>query len=264
MAEADEEVPLVGGNVNQVVRVGQTVRRPVGAWSTTVHDLLLYLERQGFEGAPHFKGLDEQGREILSYIEGEVGHYPLQPYMWHDETLVRVAAFLRRFHDLTANYKPPAQAQWQMIYPDSNRHEVICHNDFAPYNLIFRDERPYALFDFDMAGPGPRLWDMAYVVYRFVPLSWAEEVKESGLLNLAAQRHRLSLFCEAYGLAPSERTKLIPMVVERLEQMVTTLLQGASNGNQVYQKMIDEGHAAHYRRELVSLAEHRQELSTFR
>jgi len=68
---SDMEVPLVGGmSTPGVVRVGETVRRPMGANAEYVHDLLLHLERCGFEGAPRYLGVDQQGREILSFIEG--------------------------------------------------------------------------------------------------------------------------------------------------------------------------------------------------
>jgi hypothetical protein len=95
----EKEIPLSGGNITGVVRIGQTVRRPIGPWSASVHGLLQYLETQGFEGAPRFLSVDQQGREILSIIEGEIGTYPLQNYMWSDENEREVARFLRRYHE---------------------------------------------------------------------------------------------------------------------------------------------------------------------
>ena len=81
MSEQQEEISLAGGNMTPVVKVGNTVRRIPGPWSETVHGLLNHLEQQGFEGAPRFLGFNEQGREILTFIAGEVGNYPLQGYM---------------------------------------------------------------------------------------------------------------------------------------------------------------------------------------
>ena len=70
--ESGREVPLAGGMANegQVVRVGDTVRRPQRSWSPATHALLRHLEAVGFEGAPRFLGIDEHGREVLSYVPG--------------------------------------------------------------------------------------------------------------------------------------------------------------------------------------------------
>ena len=65
------ETTLVGGDVNVVVRSGDTVRRPIGPWSPAVHALLRHFEAVGFEGAPRFLSIDERGREVPSYIEGD-------------------------------------------------------------------------------------------------------------------------------------------------------------------------------------------------
>src|SRR5215211_2112417 len=108
---------------------------------------------------------------MLTYIAGEVGAYPLPALMWSDEALTDAVRLLRRLHDATLGYSAPEGDEWQLAYPDPTRHEVICHNDAAPYNTVFVDGRPRALIDFDTAGPGPRIWDVAYAAYTFVPLA---------------------------------------------------------------------------------------------
>jgi hypothetical protein len=67
-----EEIHLVGGlQSSGIVRVGDTVRRPLHRSSEFVHALLRHFESVGFTGAPRLLGIDEHGREILSYVEGE-------------------------------------------------------------------------------------------------------------------------------------------------------------------------------------------------
>ena len=68
-----EEI-LEGGGVNVVTRIGSTVRRPVQPWTAAVHVLLRHLADVGFDGAPRVLGVDDQGREILDYLAGEVGN----------------------------------------------------------------------------------------------------------------------------------------------------------------------------------------------
>ena len=82
---------------------------------------------------------------------------------------MHAARLMRRYHDATVGYAPPDGAVWQ-LQATPGPHEVICHNDFAPYNLVFTNWRPHAIIDFDTAGPGPRIWDVSYAAYRFVPL----------------------------------------------------------------------------------------------
>jgi Ser/Thr protein kinase RdoA (MazF antagonist) len=254
-----DEILLDGGNVTPVVRVGDTVRRIPGPWSPAVHRLLGHLADRGFDGAPRFLGIDAQGREVLSFIAGEVGQYPLPAYMWSDAALTGAARLLRRYHDATLDFVSPSGAHWQMVYPDATQHEIICHNDFAPYNVVYIDAQPHAVIDFDLAGPGPRLWDLAYAAYRFVPLSYAADMRELGLSDLAQQNRRLQLFCTAYGLAAPQG--LLDMVAQRIQAMCDLLANRAAAGDPAFRKMVDDGHLAHYQRELAAFREHQPALA---
>lgn len=254
--ETEQETPLYGGNVTGATRIGQTVRRTTGVWSPTVHTLLRHLETCGFIGAPRFIGIDEQRREILTFIEGEVGHYPLPHHIWSDESLVEVAHFLRRYHDATVNYIPPVDAVWQFAYPDPHQHEIICHGDVAPYNMIYQKGKPHALIDFDTAGPGPRLWDLAYAAYRFVPLSYAQDMQNLGLSDPLIQGPRLRLFCQAYGLE-QPATEILDFVECRLQAMCSWLSEGVAAQDLVRQRLVDEGHLDYYRCEIASFRQHR-------
>lgn len=261
-----EEV-LEGGNVNHIVRRANTVLRPTGYWSPCVHELLKHLEKQGFEGAPRFLGIDDSDREVLTFVSGEVpgnGYPELEPYMWSDETLAGLARLLRRFHDATEGSTLITEGRWQLSYADVGQHEVICHNDAALYNVVFQEETPVALIDFDMAGPGPRMWDIAYSLYTSVPLaSFAPEhssgttVEYQSNLHAAERRRRIHLFFEAYGIPiPNE---LRQWMIQRLTTLCDTLSNGAADGNAAFQKMVDEGHLAHYESEIRFVTDHFEE-----
>lgn len=66
-------VDLTSGATDGVIRVGETVHRPRGQWSDAVEALLLHLQKVGFRFSPRFLGHDAEGKQILSYIDGEVG-----------------------------------------------------------------------------------------------------------------------------------------------------------------------------------------------
>ena len=66
------EEELGGGGLTPVVRVGETVRRTTGPWTPAVHALLEHLADVGFDGAPRVEGFDDEGREVLEYVAGEI------------------------------------------------------------------------------------------------------------------------------------------------------------------------------------------------
>src|SRR5205807_2695376 len=132
------EIPL-GGNLSQAVRVGDTVRRRTGPWTPAVQSLLAHLHAVGFTAAPRSLGFDERGRAVLAYLPGDIhGGWPepMPPWMFEDiTTLKRAAELLRRYHDAVLTFRPPPDATWHQVAP--GRHELICHNDWSPYNAIF-------------------------------------------------------------------------------------------------------------------------------
>lgn len=65
------EEQLDGGNIGGAVRAGNTVRRAAGPWTPGLHALLAHLAARAFTGAPRPLGFDEQGREVLTFLEGE-------------------------------------------------------------------------------------------------------------------------------------------------------------------------------------------------
>ena len=63
---------ILPGGINEVVRIGDTVRRPAGPWSPNVHALLRHLE--GFPGVPRVVAEPADGYEHLSFLPGEVSN----------------------------------------------------------------------------------------------------------------------------------------------------------------------------------------------
>jgi len=257
-----DEMPHGGGNITPVSRVGTVVHRAAGPWTPTVHELLRHLRSTGFDRAPAPLGFDAQGREMLAYIEGVAGFFSADgtkpPNLWSDRVLTEAARLLRRYHDATSTFVSPAGATWQLTYPDATRREVICHNDFAPYNLIFVDSHVQAVIDFDTAGPGPAVWDVAYAAYRFVPLVAPERLASLGWHEPPATGRRLKRFCDAYGL--DQRHGFLDVVQERIEATRRMLIDGAANGHAAYQRILDEGgHIEGLERDRAYMEAHAQE-----
>src|SRR5205823_1187129 len=140
----------LGGNLNEAVRVGDTVRRRAGRWTPAVHALLRFLEREGFD-APRALGVDEQGREVLEYIEREAhpgNPVPLPDTVFAEEHMTAAARLLRRYHDLVTRFVAPPDARWRLVGPEP--HEIICHNDWSPWNALFRNGSFALTLDWDL------------------------------------------------------------------------------------------------------------------
>ncbi|MQB00575.1 MAG: phosphotransferase [Actinobacteria bacterium] len=227
-----------------VVQVGNTIRRPMRSWSPAIESLLKHLAAQRFDAAPRWIGVDEEEREVLTYVEGDVPEYPLPDYCWSEEALVAVARLLRGFHDATMSYRGVGDA-WRFHYPGSNPSEVICHNDIAPYNTVYRERLPVAFIDFDTAGPGPRVWDVSYAAYRFVPLIPKEDYERHGVPDDLDIPRRLRGFTRAYG---GLEGALIEELILRLGVLVSHIRSEAKKGVPWHVDDLARGHVELYER----------------
>jgi hypothetical protein len=235
---------------SRVARIGRTVRREVHQNTPAVRALLTHLEETGFAAAPRWLGFDEEGREVLSYIIGTAGHYPLQPYVLSEPTLTQLGLLLRRFHDATISFSLPENVVWQNAI--NAKGEVICHGDAGPYNIIFRNNMPVALIDFERATPGPRIWDIAFVVYRFAPLC---DFPEHGFTPASLQRiaRRIRVFLNAYGF--SQNDDLFDWMQLRLKAEIDLFESGVTDDPIRRQKKIEAGHLDLYKRDLHLIEE---------
>ncbi|WP_031166276.1 aminoglycoside phosphotransferase family protein [Streptosporangium roseum] len=254
-----EEIPLLGGDVTDgVVRVGDTVRRPIRPSTRSVHALLRHLEEAGFDGAPRVIGLDAQGREILTYVDGDSAAMPLAAYATTDESLAALAKLLRRFHDASASFVPPPQAVWEAGSNDDAVPEVIGHCDVNLDNVIFRDGLPAALIDFDLARPTTRLFDVVTTLRHWAPI--ADPLDLDPLQRSLEVGPRLRLFCDAYGLAPRERRRLLDLARLRFDRSYHVMRTRAATTGGGWARMWAGGAGARIRRACAWLETNQDEL----
>jgi hypothetical protein len=230
---------LRGGytNAGQVLRVGDTVRRPWRQTSPATGALLDHLERLGFDGAPRFLGADTEGRETLSYIAGDAVLEPYPPWALTDEALVSVAELLRRFHDAAASFDPNPHT-WPQAVPPAFRDGTISHNDPNLDNVIFAGERAAALIDFDLASPGSAVWDVACAARLWAPLRADEDLPEA---LRGRPLERLRLFAAAYGLAAAERARMVEALPEAHAWCYRIVRGAVGSGHQPFGRMWREG-----------------------
>jgi hypothetical protein len=221
-------LPLSGGTANRgrVVRVGDTVVRPVAPCKTATHALLAHLEAAGFDGAPRVLAAGPV-TETLTYIAGRAAVPPFPDDVLTDEALVSVADLLRRYHAAAASFDPAGYA-WPRAVPARYRTSLVSHNDVYPANVVFRDGRAVALIDFDLAGPGSAVWDFAAAARLFVPLLDEADVTDS---RRGRALERFGLFLAASGLPRAARLSVVSALLDNHDWTYAIVTEAAAAGH---------------------------------
>jgi len=244
-----EEEPLAGGiaNLGKVVRVGDTVRRPASAFTESIFALLDHLHDVGFDHVQRPLGIDERGREMLSFIAGDVPIPPFPAWSMSEEALASVARLQRRFHEAVEGFDASAHG-WNDELADPRGGSGIGHNDICPENVVFRDGEAIAFLDWDFAAPGRPLWDVAAVMSMWGPVHDPSDpvAGMEGLDPFARAR----LIADAYGLNRSQRAEIPAIFVDRLS--ISLVEQRAAAGDLAFIQMLarqgGEGRAERRRR----------------
>jgi phosphotransferase family enzyme len=211
------------------VRVGDTVRRAAGSSRAAVRDLLLHLESVGFDGAPRYLGMDELGREVLTWIDGDVPLPPYPAWAMTDGALTDLGGLIRRFHEATATFRSTTD-DWSTQWADPAGGSVVCHNDLFPENVVFRNGRVVAFIDFAMAAPGRPLWDIAIAAEIWCPLGDPER-RDPHAIDLDGIA-RLGVLARAYGLDPDSAEELVDVLVEERAHSTANIRAEIAGGNE--------------------------------
>ena len=249
------EVQLPGGNAGGALLVDGTVRRSAGPWTPTDHSLLRFLEASGFDEAPRALGFDSQGREILSFLPGEtVGDtLPWPDWIHSDGALVDVGRWLRRYHDVVAEFTPPKDARWRMTSRAASPGDVIGHNDAAPYNAVWLSRsaatrrsggdptsRLVGFIDWDFASPCDAVWDLAFVACAWVPLHARDVAAREGFTDFDDRPRRLRLLLDTYRYDGTV-SDLIEVVQARIRDHIRGIKELANEGDPLILRLIDDG-----------------------
>ncbi|WP_454300663.1 phosphotransferase [Salana multivorans] len=249
MSDDELEVRLTGGNAALgVVRVGETVRKPWSATTPHVHGLMTALRELGLD-VPCPLGRDEEGRQILEYVPGDLAMTapPLD-----DAGLRRVGAMVRALHDEAERLGPVTDAdEWSTLLPppdDDSGARLLCHNDLAPWNLVLGER--WVFIDWDGAGPSTRSWDLAYAAQTFT-------LNDPGVERSVAAV-RLAALVAGYDPDPRLRAVLTDAIVGRPAAMRDHLAAADASGWEPWATMHRTGHGEHWSRVAEHVREHRE------
>ncbi|WP_329002040.1 aminoglycoside phosphotransferase family protein [Kribbella sp. NBC_00709] len=205
----EKEVILPGGNIGGAVRIGATVRRATGPWTPAVHALLNYLADAGSTGVPRVHGYDERGREVLDYLPG-TAYGPEVP----DDVLADAMRWLARYHQVVAAYRPSGVITWRAGAGELAADQIICMHDYGYYNWIGTADGFSGVIDWDLAGPGVPLDDIAFTAWNTAPLALPMEP--------AYQAARIRLMASSYGdvFTPLEILEAAPGLAQRSARVI--------------------------------------------
>lgn len=230
-----DPVVLVG-NVGGALLVGDRVHRPTGPWTPAVHDLLRFLDGR-VPHVPRVLGTDEQGREVLTYLPGEV--IDLDRDRLSPGRIASLVRWTRGFHEAVTGYRHPGPWRYFPV-PGAS---IVGHNDIAPYNACFAGDEVAGVFDWDLAGPTTPLAELAFLAWNCVPL-WRDD-------GIASAAERITLIARTYGgVSPVEVLDAVP---GRIQIMIDGIPAAAAAGDPGMAALLRVGEPGRSRRSLESL-----------
>jgi hypothetical protein len=240
-----DEIPLPGGDVTEgVVRVGSTVRRPMGEHSPVVHGVLRHLEAVEFDGSPRLLGIDDRGREVLTFVEGEVAGRPWPAWVADESRALSVARLVRRLDDALVPLGIPEG------YEDSARQDgspapvgptpsFLGHRDVTPENVVFRAGQAHALIDFDFVRPSSRVDEVVSLLTWWA--GWMAPQDRNSVLRPIDPADRGRRLVDAYGLTMEDREWVVPVAISTAQRAWFSMRDRAERLGGGWRRMWSEG-----------------------
>jgi thiamine kinase-like enzyme len=242
--EMEELEELTGGRMGKIHKRDENVVRPANRWTRDVHRFLHFIHNKGADFVPEPIGINNDNEEIISFMPGDVFNYPLPEELLKDTMLISAAQLLLKFHQYSEQYIPELTNHEQWMLPAVSPVEVLCHGDFAPYNVTVTGSEAVGMIDFDTLHPGPKMWDIAYAVYRWVPFNHPDSPGSQG--SLQEQIRKTKLFLDAYGVNSECKQSFVRVLTERLGSLTDYMRREADSGNEDFQLHIASGHLQLY------------------
>lgn len=237
--DADGEEILLGGKVSNPVRIHGDVHREAGPWTPAVHALLRHLEHAGFDGVPRVVGFDAEGREVVTYIEGEAGSLRFPPALLYEQGLTALGRFIRAFHDAVATFVPASDAVYRSGTRPVGPGEIVCHCDLGYWNTIWRGDDVVGLIDWDTAEPAPPLRDLSLAAMTTVPMHDDEWAVRVGFPVPLDRRRRLAALCAGYGdVTPTE---VVQAAADSLTLEMERLQILGAEGREPWAMLLEDG-----------------------
>ncbi|MFA9446251.1 NUDIX domain-containing protein [Egicoccus sp. AB-alg6-2] len=188
------------------------VVRDAAPWSATVQAWLAHLREFGVDDVPAPLGIDANGREAVSFVDGEVSTALWPASLRSDEGMARLGRLLRLLWRASAGFVAPPDAVWRTGPRPRLEGEVIAHGDVGHGNLVWRPDGAPALIDWEFAHPAQPLHDLAGAAVWLVPLTDFDHERR-GFDASPDRRARLHALAAGAGVTVDTLLEAIPPVL---------------------------------------------------
>lgn len=245
---------ILPGGRDSIKKDGNLVIRPRKKWTEHIHSFLKALHENKFHKAPTPISI-AQFNETLSFVDGNVYNYPLPKEFYSEEMIVSSAKLLKEFHKAGQPYLNKLNGKEDWMLPATKPMEVMCHGDYAPYNVTIINGKATGIIDFDTLHPGPMIEDVAYAIYRWVPF-----FRDEKRITLSKKIERAKLFLDEYGVSNATRSQLVAEMINRIRNLVQYIEEQASLNEKNFQENIKDGHLNQYLNDIDYLKNNQKEI----
>ena len=242
---------LHGGRAGEIFKEGNEVLRTASENTVNIQKFLNGLHKEYLVKCPKGFGIDENGIERLSYLEGNVSNYPLNPEIYNLDMIESAGKLLREFHDASEKVSERMDANINWMLENEKEYEIIIHGDYAPYNVVEDNGNAIGIIDFDTIYFGKKISDISYGIYRWATLFRENSPDRIGDLDI--QCEKASRFCEGYGLEKENRKEIVEVIIKRLEKLIAFMRMKASEGEANFIENIQDGHDIGYEEDIKYL-----------
>ena len=220
------------------VRAGDVVHRRPLRPNLAATSALRLLQAAGWPGAPRLLATRSDGGQTVTFLPGRVPwQQPVPAWAVTDQAMVGVARLVREFHDLTAGTALAGDA------------EVLCHHDRESGD----GGQPYAFIDWDLAGPGRRIEDVAHVCWMWLDLG-------PTISDVPAAVRQIRLVLTAYG-ATFGIGDVVPVISWWQHRCWRGIEKQARDGVAAMRDLVTDGTAATIRSAAAWTDEHAHDLA---
>jgi hypothetical protein len=244
--------PLDGAGIEagRVIRDQSSVSRPGGDWSPSVQRVLAALVDSGMSEVPIPLGIDDDGREMLSFIEGEDQGWPLLPGIQSLEGARALGGLTRKLRGALQRYEIPADAAWQGRTTAVASGEIVQHGDLGPWNLLWQDggSRIVGVLDWELAEPEDPDYDLGFLAWHTTPAMDDDRAALRGFVGQLDRAARLRAFAAGAGMPLQAVASAILRSQLGFAQKVNTRGRHAGGGRwrQLLELRLDESALSDY------------------